>query len=105
VLVVAGADSDLRKDQRPSWLRKQNRVDMAAVQLGRRVTLLRLPDPFSSSVRATQGSNAQGSNARGSNAQGSNAQAEPAAGGADFFTELGRWLGAYMYGQWRDQLL
>jgi len=100
VLVVAGADSDLRKGQRPSWLRKQHRVDMAAVQLGRRVTLLRLPDPFSGSVRASRGSDAQGSAA-----QGSDAQAEPAASGADFFTELGRWLGAYMYGQWRDQLL
>jgi len=65
---------------------------MAAVQLGRRVTLLRLPDPFSGSVCAAQGGSSQEKPTRGG-------------GGADFFTELGRWLGAYMYGQWRDQLL
>ena len=29
----------------------------------------------------------------------------PLAGRQSFFTELGRWLGAYMYGQFRDQLL
>ena len=54
-------------------------ADQAGLQLGGHVTWLRLP-------------------------------AEPAgqAGGADrrvFFAELGRWLGAYMYGQVRDQLL
>ena len=27
------------------------------------------------------------------------------AGGQQFFDELGRWLGAYMYGHVRDQLL
>ena len=29
----------------------------------------------------------------------------PGTGERDYFDELGRWLGAYMYGQRRDQLL
>jgi hypothetical protein len=33
------------------------------------------------------------------------AQADKAAGRRRLFDEMGRWLGAYMYGQVRDQLL
>ncbi|MFZ0045735.1 MAG: hypothetical protein WAL16_07865 [Streptosporangiaceae bacterium] len=49
----------------------------AAAQLGGHVTWLQLPDPVSPADDGRQG----------------------------FFDELGRWLGAYMYGHVRDQLL
>jgi hypothetical protein len=63
------------------WPLPQPRRASAAVQLGSHVTWLHLPRPA-----------------------GQPGQAE----GAErqlFFDELGRWLGAYMYGQVRDQLL
>jgi pimeloyl-ACP methyl ester carboxylesterase len=60
---------------------RRRRKDAATVRLGLHVTWLRLED--------------------------GPAEAAPGAGGdrRRFFDELGRWLGAYMYGQVRDQLL
>jgi hypothetical protein len=56
-------------------------ADQAAVKLGPHVTWLRLEDP-------PAGPDGGGDNDR-----------------RRFFDEMGRWLGAYMYGQVRDQLL
>jgi alpha-beta hydrolase superfamily lysophospholipase len=59
-----------------SWPLRSRRADPAPARLGSHVTWLQLPGP---AARACDGRQA-------------------------FFTELGRWLGAYMYGV-RDQLL
>jgi Serine aminopeptidase, S33 len=58
------------------------RNDPATVGLGTHMTWLRLEDGLESG-----------------------GQCDPDAGRRRFFDELGRWLGAYMYGQGRDQLL
>jgi hypothetical protein len=63
------------------WSLRQHRPAPAATQLGSHVTWLHLPS-----------------------ADGRTGQAE-GAGRQLFFDELGRWLGAYMYGPVRDQLL
>jgi alpha-beta hydrolase superfamily lysophospholipase len=62
------------------WWRAR-RAGRAAVQLGRHVTWMRLDD------------------------QTSDGGGPGAADRRSFFDEMGRWLGAYMYGQVRDQLL
>ncbi len=66
-----------------------------AAQLGGHVTWLRLPEATGAVTGAAGG------------AIGGAVHAGPGspAGGQTFFDELGRWLGAYMYGQVRDQLL
>ena len=63
------------------WPLRQRRPAPAAAQLGSHVTWLHLPRP------------------------GGRAELAEGAGRRLFFDELGRWLGAYMYGQLRDQLL
>lgn len=85
VLVVTGL---VQAEGRPAlgnaasyWPLRPHRAASAAAQLGGHVTWLHLPP-----------------------AAGQPGQAE-GAGRRQFFDELGRWLGAYMYGQVRDQLL
>jgi hypothetical protein len=64
------------------WAGLRSRAEPAAAsQLGRHVTWLR---PADGAARP---------------------DAEAAADRSQFFDEMGRWLGAYMYGQVRDQLL
>jgi alpha-beta hydrolase superfamily lysophospholipase len=62
--------------------RLRRRNDAGTVGLGPHMTWLRLEDGL-----------------------GSHGRRETDAGRRQFFDELGRWLGAYMYGQVRDQLL
>ena len=79
VLTDAGQAQD---EPRRRALRMRNRDSAAPIaHLGDHVTWLRLPD-------AAAGPDASGCADRRA-----------------FFDELGRWLGAYMYGQLRDQLL
>ena len=85
VLVVTGIsladDGRGPRDAMSRWLVRQRRPAPAAAQLGSHVTLLHLPRP---DERAGQ---------------------DDGDGRTLFFDELGRWLGAYMYGSVRDQLL
>jgi hypothetical protein len=78
VLVIGGAGGQARRRRWPG----RRRADPAAtVPLGRHVTWLH---PADSEARP---------------------DARDAADRSRFFDEMGRWLGAYMYGQVRDQLL
>jgi hypothetical protein len=63
------------------WPLRRHRPGPAAAQLGSHVTWLQLPS----------------ADGRTEQAEGARRQL--------FFNELGRWLGAYMYGSVRDQLL
>jgi hypothetical protein len=85
VLVVTGlalaGDGRAARDASSRRPLRQHRPAPAAAQLGSHVTLLQLP-------RAGD---------RPGQAEGAGRQL--------FFDELGRWLGAYMYGSVRDQLL
>jgi hypothetical protein len=85
VLVVTGlnlSDAGRSHGQGTSrWPLRQHRPASAAAQLGSHVTWLHLP-----------------------RLDGRTGSAD-AAGRQRFFDELGRWLGAYMYGSVRDQLL
>jgi hypothetical protein len=85
VLVVSGlmlSDAGRAHGQRISrWPLRQHRPSPAGAQLGSHVTWLQLPEV----------------DARTEHAEGAGRQL--------FFDELGRWLGAYMYGSVRDQLL
>jgi hypothetical protein len=85
VLVVSGlmlSDAGRAHGQRISrWPLRQHRPSPAGAQLGSHVTWLHLP-------RA-----------------GGRLEQTDGAGRQLFFDELGRWLGAYMYGSVRDQLL
>jgi len=80
VLVVssAGDDRDSSGSRRGSRVPSRRRGDAAAIRLGPHVTWLRLRDGQASGADADR---------------------------RRFFDEIGRWLGAYMYGQVRDQLL
>jgi hypothetical protein len=97
VLVLAGQGGQAVGPRGRGWpgrrQRKPGRPDHGGLQLGGHVTWLRLP--------------AGGAGLPGG-AAGPPGGAEDAPGGArrsQFFDELGRWLGAYMYGQVRDHLL
>jgi hypothetical protein len=85
VLVVTGIsladDGRGPRDAMSRWPLRQRRPAPAAAQLGSHVTLLHLPRP---DERPGQ---------------------DDGDGRTLFFDELGRWLGAYMYGSVRDQLL
>ena len=85
VLVVTGLtladDGRVPRDATSRWPLRQRRPAPAAAQLGSHVTLLHLP-------RA-----------------GERPGQDDGDGRRLFFDELGRWLGAYMYGSVRDQLL
>jgi hypothetical protein len=85
VLVVTGlvvSDAGRAHGQGTSrWPLWQHRAASAAAQLGSHVTRLHLPELDGRAGPAD------------------------AAGRQLFFDELGRWLGAYMYGSVRDQLL
>lgn len=88
---VAAGPAGGRAPDRRGWYprRRTARPDGAGLQLGGgHVTWLRLP----------AGSAPAGSAPAGSAPGGDS-------GGREFFDELGRWLGAYMYGRGRDQLL
>ena len=93
VLVLAAADD------RPSGrLRPRRGKDPGAIELGPHVTWLRLdgaPDGAAGAAEA----------ARPSEPAGAAAQPGGNADRRQFFDEMGRWLGAYMYGGVRDQLL
>jgi len=78
--LVQGGGARALRGAASYWPLRPRRPASAAAQLGSHVTWLHLPRP------AGKG------------------QAEDA-GRRLFFDELGRWLGAYMYGQVRDQLL
>jgi len=80
VLVMSPAEKEKEKRRGPGLLRRQHHHG-ATVRLGPHVTWLRLDE----GLEGTEGD----------------------AGGdrRDFFDEMGRWLGAYMYGKVRDQLL
>jgi len=80
VLVMSPADKEKRKRRGPR-LRRRHHHHAATVRLGPHVTWLRLEE----GLEGTEGD----------------------AGGdrRNFFDEMGRWLGAYMYGKVRDQLL
>jgi hypothetical protein len=78
---AAGATAAAGTRGRAGWRQRRTAVaERPALQLGGHVTWLRL-------------------------APGAGASPEPAADGDQLFHELGRWLGAYMYGHVRDQLL
>jgi len=84
VLVVTGlgrAEGGVPREAASIWPPRSLRLAPVAAQLGSHVTWLHLP-----------------------RAAGRPGQADRA-GRRLFFDELGRWLGAYMYGQVRDQLL
>jgi alpha-beta hydrolase superfamily lysophospholipase len=84
VLTESGSQpADTRR--RPGW-RARSAAEQGGLQLGAHVTWLRLAE---SNLRAL-----------------GSADADPgAASPPDYFDELGRWLGAYMYGSVRDRLL
>ena len=86
VLSTAGGGAGRR-------LRPRRAKDPGAVKLGPHVTWLRLDS---------------GLDARANGERQPNGAGQPPDGNADrrqFFDEMGRWLGAYMYGGVRDQLL
>jgi hypothetical protein len=83
VMSVAGSPEAGRD---PGAGRPRRKNDVVTVGLGPHMTWLRLEDGLESSSHA-------------------DGRPDPDAGRRRFFDELGRWLGAYMYGQVRDQLL
>jgi hypothetical protein len=91
VLVLDMADSAARPRLRGRWRR---RAEGPAVRLGRHVTWLHVPDQAADGAAGASAIPAATSTAAA-------AAADPHV----FFTELGRWLGAYMYAPLRDQLL
>jgi hypothetical protein len=79
VLMLSPAGDPEAQGRLADRLRRRN--DVAAVRLGPHVTWLRIEEGLEGNVPA------------------------PSADRRQFFDELGRWLGAYMYGKVRDQLL
>jgi hypothetical protein len=125
VLVLSGA----AEQAAPARRRRQQRhqPSAGAIRLGSHVTWLRIPaqgqadladeaDTQPLAVTMANGTAAGGKPASAKPASAKRASGKPAADGptadgataADrsrYFDEMGRWLGAYMYGSVRDQLL
>ena len=98
VLVLSAAGD---RSQRPA--RPRRGKDPGAIKLGPHVTWLRLdagPDP-----PARRGSPAGPAGRFGGPAGRRRPAPGETADRRQFFDEMGRWLGAYMYGGVRDQLL
>lgn len=96
VLTPAGEDKSRRLGLRRG-------KDGGAIKLGPHVTWLRLQSGVEGQAHGSSDGPSQGTGP----AQGSSA-GHALGGDADrrqFFDEMGRWLGAYMYGDVRDQLL
>jgi hypothetical protein len=110
VLVVTGiVQADGGRGLRAAasyWPLRAPRRASAAAQLGSHVTWLHLPRSAGQPGKAWPGEAQPGKAWPGEAGPG---ETEPGqadgAGRRLFFDELGRWLGAYMYGQLRDQLL
>ncbi|HEX3924940.1 MAG TPA: hypothetical protein VHY31_21835 [Streptosporangiaceae bacterium] len=116
VLVLSsGREPEGRPGRLAPWGR---RTPGTAVRLGAHVTWLRIDDALDSAGAATAAEPAVKADVTADSGAAADNSAdgpagEPGAGPAGdaagdrrrFFDELGRWLGAYMYGSVRDQLL
>jgi hypothetical protein len=95
VLVLSAAG-----DRASARLRSRRGKDPGAIKLGPHVTWLRLdaePDPPAGAAGQPDGG--------GGHLDGAGQPQGETADRRQFFDEMGRWLGAYMYGGVRDQLL
>jgi hypothetical protein len=105
VLVLSAAG-----DRASGPLRPRRGKDPGAIKLGPHVTWLRLdagPDPPAGAAgRPNDGARRDDGAQRGDGRRDGDGQAPgETADRRQFFDEMGRWLGAYMYGGVRDQLL